>query len=151
MTKFEIYQGADKGEQRWRWRLITENGKNIGRSEEPFIKGSIKGSIKTIQGKVKSALIFEDESEEDTDKGFRFEYVQSEKNQKWYWRLKAGNNELMAMGGEGFKEKKQVLLEINNFKDLAICAEIKWENEKDDLAYQDKCDDRTEPKGEPGS
>ena len=148
MPKFEIYRGNDQGEECWRWRFLLDKNTNIARSEEPFLKGSIKASIKKIQGKVGNAPFAQDESSEDKDKGYRFEYFQSE---KWYWRLKAGNHEIMAIGGEGFSSEAEVIHQINLFKNNAVEAQITWKNEQDDPAFQDKHDDRTEILGIDGS
>ena len=151
MSKFEIYQGEDTQEQCWRWRLFDDNNANIGRSEEAFLKGSIKPSVKKIKGNIQEAPIAKDESDEDKDKGYRFEYFKSEKDEQWYWRLKAGNHEIMAISGEGFSSEKIVIEQINLFKKVAADAAINWENEQDDPAYQEKHEDRTEPRGNPGS
>ena len=154
MSKFEIYRSNDKGEQCWRWRLVDSNYKNIARSEEPFIKSSVKRSIKTIKDKVAlNAPVFFDESIEDVDKGYRFEYFQSEKDSEWYWKLKASNHELMAIGGEGFSSKQSILKSIENAKVEIGRAEIIFENPKDDPAYEAKNQDDTKenPSIPPGS
>lgn len=153
MSKFEIYKGNDKGEQCWRWRLVDSNHENIAMSEEPFIKSSVKRSIKTIKDKVNiSTLVFLDESDEDTDKGYRFEYFENEKNE-WYWRLKAGNHEPMAIGGEGFSSKQSILKSIENVKLEITRAIITFKNPEDDPAYEAKNQDDTKenPSIPPGS
>ncbi len=154
MSKFEIYRGSDKGEQCWRWKLVDSNGKKIAKSEEPFIKSSVKRSIKTIKDKVNlDTPVFLDESNEDTNKGYRFEYFQSEKDGEWYWRLKAGNNEPMAIGGQGFSFKQSILGSIENVKVEIGRAEIIFENPEDDPAYEAKNQDDTKenPSIPPGS
>lgn len=155
MSKFEIYKDkSNAGEQCWRWRLIDSNNKNIARSEEAFVKGSVKRSIKTLQEQVKPGTpIFLDESKEDTDTGYRFEYYQSDKNQEWYWRLKAGNHEIMAIGGEGFSSKQSVLGSIDNVKLEIERAKIVFENPEDDPSHQAKSEDDTKenPSIPPGS
>ena len=151
MSKFQIYQGNDIGEQRWRWRLLDNNGKNIGRSEEAFVKGSIVPSIKRLKSEVDKAPVAHDESIKDEDKGYRFEYFKSEKDNQWYWRLKAGNHEIMAISGEGFPDEDEAKKQIEHFRGTAVSSLITWENPKDDPAYQEKHDDRTTPTGIPGS
>ena len=151
MSKFQIYQGEDSGEQRWRWRLFDNNNENIGRSEEAFVKSSIVPSIKRLKNKVDKALVVYDESIQDEDKGYRFEYFKSEKDNQWYWRFKAGNHEKRAIGGEGFPDETEIKKQIEHFRETAISSSITWENPEDDPAYQEKHDDRTEPMGMPGS
>ena len=148
MPKFEIYRGSDKGEQCWRWRFLLDNNTNIARGGEPFHKSSVIQSIKTIQRNVENADIAEDESAEDKDLGYRFEYFRSD---KWYWRLKSGNHEIMAIDGEGFSSEAAVVQQINLFRNNAVGAQIDWENEQDDPAFQEKYDDRTETRGIDGS
>ena len=112
MSKFQIYRGENKGEQCWCWRLLCDDGTNIGRSEEPFLKGSIIPSIKKIKGKIECAFVAQEESTEDQDKGYRFEYFQ-EKDGKHYWHFKAENHEIMAISGEGFSSENEVCEQIN--------------------------------------
>jgi uncharacterized protein YegP (UPF0339 family) len=154
MSKFEIYKGNDKGEQCWRWKLVDSNGKKIARSEEPFMKSSVKRSIKTIKDKVDlNTSVFLDESNEDTDKGYRFEYLQSEKDRKWRWTLRAGNNKPMAIGGQGFSSKQSILNSIENVKVEINRADIVFESPEDDPAYEAKSQDDTKenPSIPPGS
>ncbi len=130
MSKFEIYKkdNSYNSEQCWRWRLVDSNGAKIAKSEEPFIKSSIEGSIKTIKDRVDTNTpVFLDESNEDTDKGYRFEYFKSEKNNEWYWKLRAGNNETMASGGEGFTTEQSIKVSIVNVKVEIGRADIVYE------------------------
>ncbi|AYQ57047.1 hypothetical protein MS2017_1359 [Bathymodiolus thermophilus thioautotrophic gill symbiont] len=154
MSEFKIYRGKDKGEQCWRWRLVDSNHKNIAMSEESFVKSSVKRSIKTIKDKVNlSTPVFLDESNEDTDKGYRFEYFQSEKNSEWCWRLKAGNHEFMAIGGEGFSSKQSILKSIENVRVEMGRAKIIFENPEDDPVCEARNQDDTKenPSIPPGS
>ena len=151
MSKFEIYKGDDTGEECWRWRLLDDKENNIGSGGEAFLKGSILPSIKKIQGEVGAALVVKNESSDDIDKGYRFEYEKNDKDNQWYWRFKAPNHKIMAIGGEGFSSESEVRQQIENFKKNAINAEIIWENEKDNPAWQEINDDRTEPIGPLGS
>ncbi|NYT27855.1 MAG: YegP family protein [Candidatus Thiodubiliella endoseptemdiera] len=60
------------------------------------------------------------------------------KDGEWYWRLKAGNNEPMAIGGQGFSSKQSILGSIENVKVEIGRAEIIFENPEDDPAYEAK-------------
>ena len=130
MSKFEIYKGKGEGEEVWRWRLIDDNGEKIARSEEAFVKRSIKRSIKTIKMRVNiDTPVLLDGSKEDKNKGYRFEYFQSDRDKKkWYWRLKASNHQIMATGGQGFRSKRNILGSIENVKEEIGRAEILLEN-----------------------
>ncbi len=145
MSKFEIYKdNSNAGEQCWRWRLIDSNNIKIARSEEAFVKYNVKRSIKTLQERVNpNTPISLDESKEDKDTGYRFEYFQSNKNQEWYWRLKAGNHELMAIGGEGFSSKQSILDSMDNVRLEIGRAGIVFENPEDDTSHQAKSEDDT--------
>ncbi len=144
MSKFQIYMDDSGKEESWRWRLIDDNNKNIAKSEEAFVKTSITRSIKTLQDKVNAKTpIHQDESVGDIDKGYRFEYFQSSKNQEWYWRLKAGNHELMAVGGEGFSSEQSVKISLDNVRLEIPRADVTWENPEDAPAHKAKVEDDT--------
>ena len=155
MSKFEIYRdNSDTGEQCWRWKLIDSNGVKIARSEEAFIKNSVKRSIKTLKDKVSvDTPVFLDESKNDIDSGYRFEYFKSDKGEKWYWRLKAGNNEIMAIGGEGFSSEQSISNSIKNVEVEIGKAEVLFKNPEDDPAHEAKNQDDTKenPSIPPGS
>lgn len=145
MSKFEIYRdNSDEGEQCWRWRLKDSNGAKIARGGEPFVKSSIKRSIKTLKDKVDiNTPVFLDESEDDTDTGYRFEYSKSENDSQWYWRLKAGNHEIMAIGGEGFSSEQSISKSIENVKLEIRMAKILFKDPKDDPAHKANSEDDT--------
>ena len=142
MSKFEVYK--DKSENKaqcWRWRLLDNNGENIARSEEGFLKTSIALSIKKIIAKAPGAERVK-EGDADVDK-WSFEYFESKKDD-WYWRLRAaGNSEIMAIGGEGFVSKSNVLRSIENVQKECVEAKIDYENPSDDPA----CDAKEKEKG----
>ncbi len=47
----------------------------------------------------------------------KFEYYRSKKDNKWYWRLKAANNvDIIADGGQGYKNKSDCLHGIDLVK-----------------------------------
>lgn len=144
MLTFNIYEGKDENkEERWRWKLLDDNN-NIARSEEPFLQTSIIRSIKTLIREIDSNTpVYEDESKEDIDEGYRFEYFKGE-DDKFYWRIKAGNNELMAIGGQGFETKEKMLKDINNIKNNIENANIDFEKAEDDPSYDAKESDTTE-------
>ncbi len=53
----------------------------------------------------------------------KYEIFQSKKNGDWYWRLKAGNGQPIASGGEGYKSKsgcKAAVRRIQNSCDAEI-------------------------------
>lgn len=147
-TQFVIYQSdTDSGEECWRWKLRDEQGNILALSEEAFLKGSVVPSIKRLRQEAQNAAIWEDESVQDRDKGYRFEYSRKECN-KVNWRFRSGNHQTMAIGS---------IVDIDieaNFEQLKIQISggaIVWEHEEDDPAHSNKCDDRTETRGIPGS
>lgn len=158
MSKFVIYRDKSEGtDQCWRWRLVDDNGARIAKSEEAFLKENVKPSIKLVQGNVNpKTLICLNGSDDEDGAVYRFAYHQSDKDEQWYWKLQAGgNNELMAVGGEGFSSKSKVSRSIENVR-LEICrAGITFENIEDDPAYEAKEANREDKtnvrKGAPGS
>lgn len=146
MLEFQIYEGQDSDKnEKWRWRLLDKNNdnSNIARSEEPFLKTSIKRSIKTLKQKINTQTkVYEKESKE-KKKGYRFEWFTG-KDDKFYWCIKAGNNEPMAIGGEGFSNEEDMLKDIDNIKNNIINAKIEFEDPKCDPSYSARNDDLTE-------
>lgn len=143
MSTFKIYEENGLGEERWKWELIDSNGVEIAVSEEAFIKRSINKSIKTLQEKVnESTPVFLDESLEDSDKGYRFEYKQQD-DDSWCWIFKAANNKIMAIGGQGFSSKSNIKRSIDNVKVEITRAKIIFKNPKNDPAYDAKQQDNT--------
>ena len=138
MSKFEIYKGNDADPKEcWRWRLIDDNGANIAKSEEAFLKENIKESIKKIQEYVgpRTSIVL-DSSDDEKGNECRFAYFQSTKDGQWYWRLQAaGNNETLAVGGEGFVSEGNVKRSIENVRGEMCVAGIGFENPEDDPAY----------------
>ena len=59
----------------------------------------------------------------------RYEYYQSEKNSKWYWRLIADNNkDIIADGGQGYREVDDCLHGIDLVKKSADAKVIKTDD-----------------------
>ncbi len=139
-----IYKSEDQGEECLRWRLEDDEGTVIAESEESFLKGSIVPSIKRIREEASKAPVWKDESQDDQDKGYRFEYSSNQCT----WRLRAGNHETMAIG---HVSDIDIEFALENIKSIMGCAEIGWDTPEDDPAHQAKVDDRTETKGIPGS
>lgn len=154
-AKFEIYRGEDKNtEQCWRWRLLDTNGKNIAKSEEPFLKENIQGSIKKMRNEVTEKTPIHPHNSPEKDGGvYRFEYQQSNKDGQWRWELKAGgNSETMAEGGEGFSSEQSIIVSLRNVRSEIPSAEIKYKNPDDDPANDaKKAEEETPTRGIPGS
>ncbi len=114
MSKFHIYKGKDQGDECWRWRLRDNNGENIADGGEGYRESSIDDAIKTLQQHAPGAPIVKDESAEDSDKGYRFEYYQG-KDAQWYWKFRSGNNQTMA-DGEGYTSESGVRRGVENVR-----------------------------------
>lgn len=54
----------------------------------------------------------------------KFEIYQSPKNNEWYWRFKAANGQIVATGGEGYKEKESCRHGLEVVKDNAADAPV---------------------------
>ena len=46
----------------------------------------------------------------------KFKYYQSTKDDLWYWRLRDGNNKIVADGAEGYSSEQAVKRAIENVK-----------------------------------
>lgn len=46
----------------------------------------------------------------------KYEYFRSKRNDEWYWRLRAANGQIIAVGGEGYKNKADCLRGIELVK-----------------------------------
>lgn len=57
------------------------------------------------------------------DAGPHYEVYQSENDELWYWRLRAGNNEIIAQG-EGYTREEDAREGIGTFKVTAPVAPI---------------------------
>ncbi|MDE0004023.1 MAG: YegP family protein [Rhodospirillaceae bacterium] len=58
----------------------------------------------------------------------KYEYYQSAKNEKWYWRLKASNGEIIADGGQGYGDVDGCLHGIGLVKKSADAKVIKTDD-----------------------
>lgn len=154
MSYFTIYISDDKGNQNYRWNLKDDNHKIIAHSEEPFHRENALKSVEKMQCHVKQETEICLESESTDTSKYRFEYRQSEKDEQWYWTLKAGgNHEPMAIG-EGYVSKSNVIEGLENVRLEISRAEIKFESPEDQKWYKAfliRREDTTETKGIPGS
>ncbi len=153
-TKINIYRGEDKDPNEcWRWRMKDTNGQIIATGGEAFTKDGVIGNIKNIKASITAETpIVLDGSEEESGKESRFAYFQG-KDGQYYWRLQnKGNNEIIAVGGEGFVSKDSVLKSLENVrKEISLCPEHVWENPSDDPAQKAKEADSTKSRGIAGS
>lgn len=108
---FEIYQGKDKGKQKFRWRFRDTEGTIYAKSEEPFIsKLTCLRSIKRLQqnNKVK--------------KGKAVFFVGKEN--LCYWRVKSNNGWTLAMSSKGHDSSVTASQIYRCFEDNASEATI---------------------------
>jgi len=54
----------------------------------------------------------------------KFQIFQSDKNKEWYWHLRANNGQIIATGGEGYKNKSDCEHGIELVKELAPGAPV---------------------------
>ncbi|MCK4594979.1 YegP family protein [bacterium] len=57
----------------------------------------------------------------------KFQIFKSEKNNEWYWHLRANNGQIIATSGEGYKNKNDCEHGIDLVKELAPEALVKEE------------------------
>lgn len=148
--KYQISKTPDKGEECWSWHLFGDSGQEIANGGELFLKTSIQVSIKNVRDVAKDAPIWKDESPEDKDKGYRFEYTENPKG-TWGWILRSGNHQTIAVGSKNYPSEEAVKDAIKDIQKTMANAEIAWQNPEDDPAYQEKHDDRTKTTGIAGS
>lgn len=54
----------------------------------------------------------------------KFEVYQSKKNNQWYWRFRAANGQIVAVGGEGYVNKAGCLNGLDVVKKNAADADV---------------------------
>lgn len=146
MSVFEIYKSESKNtdpDECYRWRLEDNNHEIIAQSGEDFWLNNIEISIKVIQEQAPNAPVWKDESQQDKDQGYRFEYYQSSEDQQWYWRFRSGNNKSLA-SGEGYSSESSIKKAIENIQ--LEMGRAKIENK-----FKDQQKDRTKKRLPPGS
>jgi len=91
-VSFEVFR--DNAGQ-WRWRLVHKNGNILGDSGEGYTRRrDAKRAVDTVRnGVADGSLAFETYEDRGGD---------------WRWRLRAGNDELVADSGEGYSSKSSV-------------------------------------------
>ena len=130
MSKFVFYKDSGKRKaESWRWYLSDGNCAKIAKSEEAYLKSSLVRAINSLKNKVDQATPVLSEEEKKSGIGYRFEYFRG-KDGNYYWRLKAGNHQIVATGGEGFASPSNVKRSIENVKVEIGKAEIEWKKEK---------------------
>ena len=129
MSYFRIFK--DKKDQ-YRWTLRATNGEPIATPGESFTrKASAEANIELVQRLAPKAPIH-DRTKPDTDghhgKGGTPEFeVYSDKAGEYRWRLQSGNNKIIAISSEGYKEKASCIEGIKLVKELAPIAKVKDE------------------------
>lgn len=118
MTQFTIYRGHDDNPaQCWRWRLTDGNHQCIATGGEAFTKDGAVASLRNLKSRVNfETRIVQDGGDEESGKETRFAYYEGNDGQ-FYWRLQnQGNNEIIAIGHEGFSSRHAVIRSIENVR-----------------------------------
>jgi uncharacterized protein YegP (UPF0339 family) len=118
MAKFEVFK--DKAKE-WRWRLVHIPTMNIIADSGEGYKNK-KDAINGFRSAMKhgtAALSKHLGKFEAT-----FEWYQSKKNKKYYWRLRHKNGNIIADSGQGYHNKADALNGINSVKENAPGAPI---------------------------
>ncbi len=143
MVKFEIYEEND---QKWHWRLIDDgDSKNIfAKNEKPFLeKDDIIAAIKEIRAKTTPLCPkIMDDADSDKQDSYRFIFWKDTKDNKWYWKLLAAdNNKCIAFSAVGFVDEYSIKQAIENVIEKIGCAVIGWEKDTDDPTKGSKDDE----------
>ena len=104
--KFEVYK--DKGGE-YRWTLKGANGEKLATGGEGY-KGK-EDARKGLELLVKS------------DDKSKFEVFEDEKKE-YRWRLKGGNNQVVAVSSEGYKDKSGAEKALKTVRDGVAKAEV---------------------------
>lgn len=106
--KFEVYK--DKGGE-FRWRLKAANGEPLATAGESYkAKTDAQNSIDLVK---KSG----------TDTKLKYEFFEDDKKEH-RWRLKAANNQVIAVASEGYKAKADAEKAVASIKANAAKAEV---------------------------
>lgn len=104
--KFELYKGKD---DQFRWRLKAGNGATLATAGQGYKdKADAKRGIEIIQK---------------ADDKSKFEVYEDDKKE-FRWRLKAGNNQVVASSSESYKEKASAEKAVASIKEHAAKAEV---------------------------
>ena len=122
---FELY--ADSAEQ-WRWRLVHDNGNIIADGSEGYAdKRDAKSGIESVQRNAPGAHVIDvDRDEEAPEEGGSdavFELFR-DKGDKYRWRLRHGNGNIIADGGQGDASKQKAKQGLNSVKSNAPGAAV---------------------------
>ncbi|MCA9620308.1 MAG: DUF1508 domain-containing protein [Myxococcales bacterium] len=132
---FELYTGEDDG---YWFRLQADNGERLLRSQSYGDESAAKTGIDTV---VTTAIIARDEvvdlsAGESAGNAARFEIyeadVASGVSERWGWRLKAANNEIVASGGELFSSKDAALDSLDLVREHAFDEIACWTARNDE-------------------
>lgn len=101
---FEIYQSEEN--RKWYWRLVAGNSQTVatgagGYDEKPECLIFLRAARKLSHDSV-------------------FETFQSTKDKQWYWRLKASDGIIVAIGHEGYTTEAHCLRAIQTDRNLLL-------------------------------
>ena len=99
--RFEVY--ADAGDK-YRWRLLADNGQNVASSGESFASRS--NAVRAAEGFKASAASASFEVYEDA-------------GSNWRWRAKSSNGQTIGSSGESFASKSNATTAADNVKENA--------------------------------
>ena len=114
---FELYEDSAA---EWRWRLVHDNGNIIADGGEGYTeKHNAEGGIESVTKNAPGAPVV-DESKDETvaeDEGSKATFeLFADKADKWRWRLRHDNGEIIADGGQGYSSKQKAKQGLRSVK-----------------------------------
>ncbi|WP_276273733.1 YegP family protein [Haloarcula litorea] len=126
-TAFEVFVDA-AGE--YRWRLLHRNGEILADSGDGYASRS--------NARRAAARVAELAAESEVDDGFE---VYEDNAGEYRWRLRAGNGELVADGGEGYTERNKALRAVERVRSYAPEADTLTIGSAAFEIYEDSADE----------
>ena len=107
-ARFELF--ADK-QEKIRWRLVHQNGNIIADSAEGYAsRQKAKQGLESVRKNAPGAYVVDQSKEEDapTEGGSKATFeLFADKQDKWRWRLRHGNGNIIADSGQGYASKQK--------------------------------------------
>jgi len=114
---FELYED---GAAEWRWRLRHDNGNIIADGGEGYTeKRNAEGGIESVTKNAPGAPVVDESKDEDApaDEGSKATFeLFADKADKWRWRLRHDNGEIIADGGQGYSSKQKAKQGLRSVK-----------------------------------
>ena len=124
---FDLYE--DNAEE-WRWRLVHDNGNIIADSSQGYAsKQKAKQGLESVRNNAPGAHVVDtskdDEPEEDDGASKATFELFADAGNKWRWRLRHDNGEIIGDGGQGYSSKQKAKQGLRSVKTNVRGAEVR--------------------------